>query len=439
MNTIISTLCLVFSLACHTPSIQQDGGGSGGGSGSGSGDGAGGVVAVATGSSGGAQAFQQITASNDDGSLMLAMHGAGKVTAIVNGELVPRERIVRDGDHLRVNDADGRTLFDIRVLPGGGLAYPYDAARSWAYVNASDPEALERLAVLTTGNGKPRKMIGVTTVPVEPALASQLGVDADETIVVTEVAPDMPAGKAGLQVHDIVQKIDGTGPATTERLREIIRSKDPGQELPLSILRKGQPLELSVAVEEVTAERLAGAWPDAGGLWTTALGGDPGAWDSAAYRGDLLAQAYATAADRGTELADAQDRLRAEQEEIRAHLEDVKRQAEQVAQGSGREPLQQAQAALEAALERLAATADSLAEQASAHASEPGFVSGSDGSRALLLPSRVSPGAYTIGVKDMTERVVQMEERLKRLEELLQRLVDGTGKAAPPAPSETPR
>lgn len=80
-----------------------------------------------------------------------------------------------------------------------------------------------------------------------------LGVSLDETengLVVLDVVEDSGAEAAGVMVGDILLSIDGTDVTTVEAAREIITSKEIGDDLPFTVERDGETLELSA---ELTA------------------------------------------------------------------------------------------------------------------------------------------------------------------------------------------
>jgi hypothetical protein len=416
MSPLLSAFCLLFALSCNAPGIFQDAGG---------GQNAGTTSHVSTSShSDGKKSVQQLSVNNENGSLMLALHGDGRATAIVDGEVVPSERLVREGDHLRVNDGDGNTLFDVRVLENnGGIVYPYDSkVMAWN-------EGVWGPALWVSGDGKPRKMIGVTSVPAGPALAAQLGLQPEDALVISEVGPDMPAEKAGLKVYDVVLKIDGEGPPSSERLRDVIRAKKVGDVVKLKVVRKGEPMDLEVPVEEIAPERL-----DA---WNRAMAQmEEGAAGSSSEAAGLLARAYAGADAQGADMAEVQEHLERARAELDAQKETLRVQLEQLSAGKQRDQMWQAQEAMQSALERVEeATAALKARQA---AGDVGFLSASNGTRSLWVPSPAPPAQPRTGAEDqrLQERFSQVEERMKRLEEMLQKLIDSSGKPAAPSPSE---
>lgn len=102
----------------------------------------------------------------------------------------------------------------------------------------------------------PRVMMGVTMSEPSEELAHQAGIDPHETTVITGVTKDLPAAKAGLKRYDIVTKVDGETPADEETIREILRDKNPGDQLKFEVLRKGERQEVTITLEEYDSERL---------------------------------------------------------------------------------------------------------------------------------------------------------------------------------------
>lgn len=64
-------------------------------------------------------------------------------------------------------------------------------------------------------------------------------------LVVAEIALDSPAAAAGVQVGDVLQKLDGEPVVSAAQFRESILAQRPGKSVKLSLLRSDQPLEVS--------------------------------------------------------------------------------------------------------------------------------------------------------------------------------------------------
>ncbi len=387
MNPLLSAL-LVVSAACRSTQAEprmvfvQD--------------------AAASVSSTSGEGYTQLTVGGDAGDLLLVLRGE-RVTALLDGEVLPPERIRREGDKLAVLDADGGELYAVRVLDeNAGLVYPYDATvisgrgpggGFFGFTSGDDGMVWRRAA------GERRKLIGVSTSPADAALRAQLDIEGD-ALVIESVTEYMPAQKAGMRPLDVVVAIEGTDGATTEHLREALAAKEPGETLTLSVRRQGQPLELSLVVEEPRET-------DGPGLWTFGTGGGV-AGDAAEYLSLSRLLDDRQELDRQlVELTTALARVRDEQavEAARGTVESARRVVE----------LSEKQAELAAELAR---------REALAAESEAGRMAllGDLGARTMVVPSW--PGAAGASAED-SDRLKRLEERLARLEELLEKLAAG--------------
>lgn len=90
--------------------------------------------------------------------------------------------------------------------------------------------------------------LGVLSTQVSEILSLHLGLESG--VVLSYVAPDSPASKAGLLEHDILTKVDGNAINSQDTLREQILTHEPGDEVMVDIIRKGKPEELKVTLGE---------------------------------------------------------------------------------------------------------------------------------------------------------------------------------------------
>ena len=119
---------------------------------------------------------------------------------------------------------------------GIGFAIPIDAARK-----VMDD-------IIKTGSVR-RGWLGVEPQDITPELARAFGLPADtQGVVIAGVLRDGPAGKAGLRVGDIVQRVNGTPVRDTVAMLRLIASLTPDEKATLELLRGGRKRELDVAV-----------------------------------------------------------------------------------------------------------------------------------------------------------------------------------------------
>ncbi|MCL2646509.1 MAG: PDZ domain-containing protein [Phycisphaerales bacterium] len=92
--------------------------------------------------------------------------------------------------------------------------------------------------------------LGITTSPVTATLREQLSLPKGFGLVVDFVEKDSPADKAGLKVHDILQKLDDQLLINAPQLTVLVRSKKKGDAITLTGLRAAKPLTLQAKLVE---------------------------------------------------------------------------------------------------------------------------------------------------------------------------------------------
>jgi S1-C subfamily serine protease len=98
----------------------------------------------------------------------------------------------------------------------------------------------------------PRAYFGVGTQQVQlgEALRQRLATEQRTAVIVVDVQPDSPAARAGLLVGDILVALGGAPIAEPTHLRDVLRPQHVGETLAASIVRGGEPRELTVTVGE---------------------------------------------------------------------------------------------------------------------------------------------------------------------------------------------
>jgi len=368
------------------------------------------------------------------GNALVLVVGGEDTTAILNGKPVPEDRLVRDGDRLSVLGQDGEVVFDVRVVDGGGLAYPYDADVIPAYVRARGAyvgfgEAASQLRAYTAG-GERRKLIGVTTTSVDGVLALQLGLEPDSAFVINSVSDGRPAELAGMQVSDIVVAVEGESPANTKVLRKHITDREAGDVLRVSVLRGGRPIDLSLTLQEAEGLDYAVSPTAPADFWST--GGGISSFPDVGYITTIVNDAMES---QRSELA-AVDRQLAEMRDELLQRVEVLRDAREVGEEDALIEAHEIDVkSLREAVERLRDVSAVMSAEALRSAREVSIASTGEGrERTLWLPPAAPRGGFgrdapapspTPGLADRLERLEErMEERMARLEELLERLIE---------------
>ncbi len=96
--------------------------------------------------------------------------------------------------------------------------------------------------------------LGLSTEEASDALTSQLGLQPGEGLLVTYVAPDSPAAKAGLQKNDLLVEMDGQKLLLPMQLRKLVQMRKPGDKVAIAYYRGGKKQESSATISEMRAD-----------------------------------------------------------------------------------------------------------------------------------------------------------------------------------------
>ncbi len=113
-----------------------------------------------------------------------------------------------------------------------------------------------------------RSQLGVVVQGLTADLAAGLGLEEPRGALVSDVTPDSPAARSGLQAGDVITAIDGRVVIDANALRNQVASTPPGSTVTLDVLREGETRQ--VAAELVAQPSRAASRASA------ATGGDAG-------------------------------------------------------------------------------------------------------------------------------------------------------------------
>lgn len=92
--------------------------------------------------------------------------------------------------------------------------------------------------------------MGITIEEVDEVTREVLGLEGSEGILVDSVRDDSPAEAAGLERADLILSFGGKAVGSGASLGELVRSRAPGDEVSLEVLRKGDRLTLTIVLGE---------------------------------------------------------------------------------------------------------------------------------------------------------------------------------------------
>jgi len=158
-----------------------------------------------------------------------------------------------------------------------GLAPQPDAAGRPATVTLTAP----RLLVKSPAKTAPATYLGAATSRAAPALREQLKLTKGTGLVVGSVDPRSPAEAAGLQQHDVIEKLNDQLLVNVEQLSALIHSMKSGDEVTLAVVRQGEhkSLKAKLVTKESTGNEvgIVNVLHDApnAGAWKIVTAGEP--------------------------------------------------------------------------------------------------------------------------------------------------------------------
>jgi serine protease Do len=106
-----------------------------------------------------------------------------------------------------------------------------------------------------------RGWLGLTIQPVSAEIAESLGLDKASGALISEVSPEGPSAKAGLQSRDVVLSVGGKDVATSRDLSRMIADLPVGSTQNLRIWRDGKAINLKVTLGALPDQLVASANP----------------------------------------------------------------------------------------------------------------------------------------------------------------------------------
>jgi len=107
---------------------------------------------------------------------------------------------------------------------------------------------------LAQGGTVQRAYLGVGIQPIDASLARQLKVKPRQGVAVTDVYPNTPAAKAGLESGDVIVEYAGIAVTSPQELQLVVERSEIGRTHPLKVMRNGKITKLSFVPEALPNE-----------------------------------------------------------------------------------------------------------------------------------------------------------------------------------------
>ncbi len=144
----------------------------------------------------------------------------------------------------------GGPLFDLDGKVVGINSAGSPSAQNVGFAIAAD-RAQPILDTLSTGEPVLEAFLGISSAPLTPETAAQLGVDPVGDLqgaVVLDVTAGSAAQVAGLRSGDVITAIDGNTVETPETIGDVIAASDPGDTIRLTVSRDGAEAVVDVVL-----------------------------------------------------------------------------------------------------------------------------------------------------------------------------------------------
>lgn len=99
-----------------------------------------------------------------------------------------------------------------------------------------------------------RGWVGVTIQELTPELASEFGLKKSNGALVSDIAKDSPAAKAGVLRGDIILEFNGKEVKDVSSLRNMVAQSKSGTEISMKILRSGKEFTVKIIIKELPRE-----------------------------------------------------------------------------------------------------------------------------------------------------------------------------------------
>lgn len=147
----------------------------------------------------------------------------------------------------------GGPLFDLDGRVIGVNSQIYSNSGGYMGVSFAIPinVAMEVVEQLKTTGKVRRGWLGVLVQDVTPDLARSFGLEQAQGALVSRVLPEGPAGKAGVEVGDVIVAYNGEAIERSSDLPPLVARTRPGQRATLRVIRGGKTQEIRITVEQL--------------------------------------------------------------------------------------------------------------------------------------------------------------------------------------------
>ena len=189
---------------------------------------------------------QKVT--DDTHSYELRMEDGDYIVKL-DGKVVPNSQIKDKGSVIILMDKGGEVLYEFQTDRSVdhqvmGTAKAPMVIRTIRSGDMLPGDGNVSFGMTTDIQKRPKVMLGIYSGEPGESLREHLGITGD-AIVVESVIKGLAADKAGLKDNDIILSINGSDGISPTGLTKLLGKQDPGDEIKMVILRKGEKIKVN--------------------------------------------------------------------------------------------------------------------------------------------------------------------------------------------------
>jgi hypothetical protein len=187
--------------------------------------------------------------------------GREDIAVVLNGAEVDASQIVRKGGHIQILDKEGNEIHTfpmnlrVDIQPEVWMSDWQNQAQAWTDLDLTFAD--DNGLTWSMNHGEtPKVMLGVHLDTPSEAVMYHLGLDRAECTMLSGIYEGLPAYEAGLRQYDIIVAIEGTAPAGPDVVRKVLHEREPGDEITLMVMQRGERNVVKVPLEAYDADRM---------------------------------------------------------------------------------------------------------------------------------------------------------------------------------------
>lgn len=206
-------------------------------------------------------------ANSDEIQIGRKVIGIGKEKNVMSGVITAKDRSITTGDTESSEDIINLIQTTISINPGdsGGplVNMSGEVIGIFAAMNTKEKdvslaipsnEILSKISKFNKYGDISTPFLGIQYVPLDKLKADKLGINISDGMLITNkngkfaITPNSPADRAGLNINDVIQKIDNIKITPKNPLQKILSNYQPSDEITITVWRKNKAIKIQLTL-----------------------------------------------------------------------------------------------------------------------------------------------------------------------------------------------